>query len=165
MRSLHRPRREHQLEGLVMPVAHRLRRLAPAALAVLVLAAPGAAFAAKARIVLPATDANVKAAPGARTTATVTTPVLDAMRETAPGVYEGIVPVRLPDGSWYVELDERFHMVSVAQRPVAGGPIGKGCVHGAAGVQAWRASLVAREAARPQVTTPAGVVPAKWEAK
>lgn len=120
----------------------------------------GDALAAKSRIVRPETDAVT--APKAR--ATVITPVFDAMRETAPGTYEGIVPVRMPDGSWHVDLDERFRMFSVAQR-AAGGGIHRGCVHGPAGVAAWHASVLARSDTRPQVSAPAGVAPTAWVEK
>jgi hypothetical protein len=143
--------------------ARRTRRLVFTAFALAALAAPawlapGPAGAAKARIVLPETDAQ--GAPTARARASVT-PAIDAMRELSPGVYEGIVPVRMPDGSWHVDLDERFHMVSVAHRLRPGGPLGRSCVHGAGGVAAWQSSV----RAVPQVVTPAGAVPAKWEAR
>ena len=143
--------------------ASRSRRLALFALIALAGGLPGGpALAAKSRIVLPETDA--KATPGAPRTATVTTPVMDAMREISPGVYEGIVPVRMADGSWHVDLDERFMLFSVAQR-LPGGGLARGCVHGPAGVAAWRTSVPARAAVRPQVSAPAGVVETKWEVR
>jgi hypothetical protein len=148
------------LEGLVM-LAFRSRGIPlltfAACAATLAATLAGDALAAKSRIVRPETDAVT--APKAR--ATLVTPVLNAMRETAPGSYEGIVPVRMPDGSWHVDLDERFMMFSVAQRSPGGG-IHRGCVHGPAGVAAWHASVLARSAPQPQVSAPAGVAPTAW---
>jgi hypothetical protein len=138
------------------------------------------ALAAGARIARPVTDetppavdagtTNPVQAPRAR--ATLVTPVLNPMRETAPGEYEGIVPIRLPDGSWQVLLDERFHQFSVA-RWIDGAPLLRGCVHGASGLAGWSAAAPialapvrpAPGAVVPRVTSPTSSTLVNWEAK
>lgn len=124
------------------------------------LSATGA-LAGGARIERPVTDQPAAAAapPAAATAprsarAIAITPVLNPMRETAPGVYEGIVPVQLPDGSWQVLLDERFHQFTVARR-AEGGALRRGCVHGASGLAGWLAG--------PRVVSPTGTTAATWE--
>lgn len=118
----------------------------------------GVASGAASRIVRPVTDAT---APPAATQAPTSpaasraipvTPGANPMRETSPGVYEGIVPIRMPDGSWLVHLDERFHAFSVVRKD--GGTMSGGCVYSAAGLAHWRAALV---------TTPSGTTRTKWE--
>jgi hypothetical protein len=182
-----------------MPFSRTRRRRNTALLALAgLLATSGIASAAASRIRRPVTDAP---APPAATPApvapsgsrTLPAPLPDnPMREIAPGVYEGIVPVRLPDGSWQVDLDERFHQFSVARRADGGG-ITRACAHGAEGLARWQraggtpaacghthraaapapapatATRVPAAAPKggvtPKVTTPAGAKPATWEVR
>ena len=142
----------------------RRRRPLLAALVVLGALAPGLAFAAGARIQRPETDAPPAVAPVTPTAPSSrsipVTPTVDAMREISPGVYEGIVPFQLADGTWMIHLDERFHAYSVIRRG-DGGRFAGTCVHGASGLARWRAAAV------PTVTDPAtGTTQVtKWEAK
>src|SRR5262245_7860358 len=121
------------------------------------LACAGPAAASASRIARPVTDAPAPAATTPTTAQAVRAIPLPAienpMRETSPGVYEGIVPMQLADGSWIVYLDERFHSYSVAQLGESGRVMGS-CVHGAAGLAQWRTGFV---------HGPDGVTPVKWE--
>jgi hypothetical protein len=151
------------------------------------------AAAAASRIARPVTDAPAPpaatAAPAAPSSArAIPVPAPDLpMRETAPGVYEGIVPVRRADGSWLVELDERFHQFSVARR--AAGGITRACTHGASGLARWRAvappaapaaaacghahgpapvpaaASAAKTGVTPRVTSPEGITVTTWEVR
>lgn len=117
----------------------RARSLAAlSALGGLVLGA-GVASAAASRIVRPVTDAPAPpaAAPAPLSPQGARVLPLDPMRETIPGVYEGIVPMLMPDGSWMVHLDERFHAFSVARLGL-GGKLASTCVHGASGLAHWK---------------------------
>ena len=134
--------------------------------------------AAGARIQLPVTDGPAPAADAAKATtprarATTVTSVINPMRETAPGEYEGIVPVRLPDGSWQILLDERFHQFTVARLGGSGSMV-RGCVHGASGLAGWRASaapiltaapLAVPGGVVPRVTSPTSTTTVTWEVK
>ena len=127
----------------------------------------GPASAAGSRIVLPVTDAPAPpqaapapVAPQGSRAIPIPPGANNPMRETAPGVYEGIVPVRLPDGSWLVELDERFHAFAVAKSPGKGFGLAGGCVHSAEGLARWRAAQLR---VRPTITSPAGTTLTKWE--
>jgi hypothetical protein len=178
------------MEGFLVPASRRLRTapIAPSILAVLILAVPTVATVAFAagRIERPATDATPQTPAVAPRPPLVFAPsgrpwILDPanpMREISPGVYEGIVPVRLADGSWRVDLDERFMQFSVARRAEGGG-LAHACVAGFDGLSRWHAAgagcshaapkpvtpTVSAAAVQPQVTTPAGPLPAKWEAQ
>jgi hypothetical protein len=138
----------------------RIRRRSPGALFALVglgfVFAPGLASAAAARIERPVTDAPAAAPAAPSSRAIPVTPIENPMREMAPGVYEGIVPVLMPDGSWQVHLDERFHSFSVVRRG-EGGRLGGACVHGASGLARWRAAAV------PMVSGPVTTRVTKWE--
>jgi len=162
----------------------------PSLLALVLVAAPTpSAFAAGARLERPGTDGAPTAPAVLPQPPFVFTPaggprVLDLanpMREITPGVYEGIVPVRLPDGSWQVDLDERFMQFSVARRGESG-VLARGCVGGLMGLARWQAEapvcghghVAARPTAataattptaQPRVTTPSGTVAAKWEVR
>ena len=104
-------------------------------------AGTSAGFAAAGRLERPATDSVPPRAVSTPRPPFVFAPaggprILDPanpMRELAPGVYEGIVPVRMPDGSWQVHLDERFMLFSVARRAEGGG-FAHSCVHGLDGL-------------------------------
>lgn len=137
----------------------RLRRRPLAAVAALgvVLLGPAVALAAGARIERPVTDAPAPpAAPAAPASRAIPVPpVVNEMRETAPGVYDGIVPFQLQDGTWLVHLDERFHAYSVMRRG-EGGRLAGACVHGASGLARWRAAL-------PMVSGPVTTQVTKWE--
>ena len=112
----------------------------------------GVASAAASRIVRPVTDAPAPAATSPAPTAVqgARTLPLNPMRETAPGVYEGIVPLLMPDGTWLVHLDERFHAFSVLRLGEGSRRSGT-CVHGAVGLARWQA--------------PAAVPATKWEVR
>lgn len=145
----------------------------------LALAVAWAGPAAAGRIELPTTDgpaAETRVAP--RAPVVFATPgglrVLDLanpMREIAPGVYEGIVPFQLPDGSWQVDLDERFMQFSVAHMG-AGGRATHGCVGDLAALQRWQRALELHPTSRasasgrvPTVSGPEGARAATWEAR
>ena len=164
------------------------RRLLPALLASagLVLLASGPASAAASRIRRPVTDAPAAPATPPSTNAPQGGPLVlplpeNPMREIAPGVYEGIVPVLLPDGSWTVDLDERFHAFSVV-RLGAGGGLSGSCVLGANGLARWQSSAataacghdhstpaasaaVPKTTVRPLVSGPAATTVTTWEAR
>jgi hypothetical protein len=120
----------------------------------------GLASAAASRIVRPVTDAPAPpaAAPAPLAPQGAHVLPLNPMRETMPGVYEGIVPMLMPDGSWMVHLDERFHAFSVA-RLGAGGKLAGSCVHGASGLAHWKVAGLA------PCVAPAPVAVTKWEAR
>ena len=122
-----------------------------------VLVAAGPAAAAESRIARPVTDAPAPATqvPTQAVRAIPLPAIENPMREMSPGVYEGIVPVQRPDGSWIVHLDERFHAFSVAHLGESGRVMGS-CVHNAAGLAQWRAGIV---------RGPQGATPAKWEVR
>jgi len=157
----------------------RLRAVtAPSLLAVIALVVVSSAQAAGSRIERPVTDA-APAAPSVPAPPFVFAPQGGArlvdpanpMRELAPGVYEGIVPVQLPDGTWLVHLDERFLQFSVLRRGEAGG-FAHSCVSGLDGLLRWQAAAPAclhapasPAAVSPKVTTPTGTVVTKWEAQ
>ena len=132
----------------------------------------GLASAAASRIVRPVTDAPAPptAAPAPLSPQGAHVLPLNPMRETIPGVYEGIVPLLMPDGSWMIHLDERFHAFSVA-RLGAGGKLAGTCVHGASGLAQWKVaglatcthdSGVAPVVFGPQAPPVSGT---KWEAR
>jgi hypothetical protein len=165
------------LEGFSMPSFRPHRRSLAALLALGgLLSGAGLASAAASRIVRPVTDAPAPAPPAASPApmAPQGGHVLpfDVMRETSPGVYEGIVPKLMSDGSWQVDLDERFHAFSVA-RLGEGGRLMSTCVHGAGALARWQAFPAMARAddhdhgVRPAVSgpqaTPATVT--KWEAR
>ena len=117
------------------------------------LVAAGPASAAESRIARPVTDAPAPAT-STQSVRVIPLPAIEnPMREMSPGVYEGIVPVQRPDGSWIVHLDERFHSFSVARLGESGRVMGS-CVHSAAGLAQWRAGVI---------RGPQGSTPAKWE--
>lgn len=178
-----------------MPFSRTRRRRHAALLALAgLLATSGLASAAASRYRRPVTDAPAPpaATPAPAPTAPSGSRTLpdNPMRETAPGVYEGIVPFRLPDGSWQVDLDERFHQYSVA-RITDGGGITRACTHGAEGLARWRNAAGTASAAAacahahgtttpvaapakpapaksgvaPKLTTPAGTKTATWEVR
>ena len=138
---------------------------ASAALGGLLLGA-GLASAAASRIERPVTDAPAPpaAAPAPLSTQGAHVLALNPMRETIPGVYEGIVPMLMPDGSWMVHLDERFHAFSVA-RLGAGGKLASTCVSGASGLAHWKVAGLApcRHDSGVAPTTP--VTATKWEVR
>jgi hypothetical protein len=119
------------------------------------LVTAGPVVAAESRIARPVTDAPAPATQTpTQSVRTIPLPAIEnPMREMSPGVYEGIVPIQRPDGSWIVHLDERFHAFSVARLGASGRVMGS-CVHNAAGLAQWRAGAV---------RGPQGAVPAKWE--
>lgn len=152
---------------------------APCLLGIALLTSAPVVHAAGARIDRPATDAAPAAPALLPRPPFVFAPsggprVIDPanpMRETSPGVYEGIVPVRMPDGSWQVDLDERFMQFSVARRADGGG-FAHSCVSGLDGLMRWQGAApgcvhapVTQAAVQPKVTTPTGTVITKWEAQ
>jgi len=173
-----------------MPFSRTRRRRHTALLALAgLLATSGIASAAASRYRRPVTDAPAPPAATPAPTAPSGSRTLpeNPMRETAPGVYEGIVPFRLPDGSWQVDLDERFHQYSVA-RLTDGGGITRACTHGAEGLARWRNAAgtaaacahahrtatpvaspakpsPAKSGVAPKVTTPTGAKPVTWEVR
>ncbi|MEO6463639.1 MAG: hypothetical protein ABIP29_11245 [Candidatus Eisenbacteria bacterium] len=125
----------------------------------------GLASAAASRIVRPVTDAPAPpaAAPAPLAPQGAHVLPLNSMRETIPGVYEGIVPLLKPDGSWMVHLDDRFHAFSVVRR-VAGGRLTGSCVHGASGLAHWKVAGVAA-CSHASATAPVPATATKWEVR